>query len=1323
MGKKQTRGMIIDGVIASEAIDSSGEVLDVKGCDISSLPVDGVLNYEHADPKRAGASFMDIIGRCIEAKKIYSQDDCSNERELMYWKQVKLPFIYGKFELFDAEGHPGAVAAAAMIRHYHNRGLPLLIRYSIEGSTLEKEGNRLKRCIGRAVAATCRPCNKTAFSGLLDDPNGNADTEEPKDPLEELTLKFENPDRRRLSNVSMEYNPLVEDPSELEKREEDINEMQKALSAGGAMGAPGTRTQMAALAKEWKNKPTLKSQMLAAIRDFDGTTKSEFRAFLKNRLPECDDEYIDYFTDLVDDFKVRKGIRLYNNLNKREGGEEKPKKKTAKKASGPKATKIRSNTYEGKKLKGGWQVENEGRGDRFVRKPQHRPARGPDKNPFGEAFAEPPTAPDYTPEMAAALPRVAYGDPNTPITTYYSDISESPETAYQRARADAGRGVGGGGPEVVIKPITLGGRPIPMNEGMTPQDVHFSDGALHMPEGSLPMYIPKGKELDAFMKVLRSDEIQRPWTEAMQNWLHMHNLAKNGQLPHEVVAHAALFSLLSPNTPVPMQEMMYSYLMDTMNRLGKVAWKQGEGGFDGSELDEWKRHDQPQGLPVHARDQFVPGGNLSSQVRVSGKGGQDVWDPKTNVLKPARLEGDMARFQMPENKFKGLMTYANLHPHLVGTILHHTAQAQARGEIPKGVDINEDLMRFKAQYELWKKRKGNTPDRWTTDDGTPLPTVENFKQKTMRYVLGMLGFGDIMVPDTHFVRHSFGLHGGTDKNSIETVKRYLWDENNSAALRAMDKHYMENHPAYQYVATEARHMFPGVPDEHLVFPAFWVHWISVPGHERAMGRGKVSSNDQTDHAAFWDGVNETLLRYKLPPLPSARYRKSEEMFEDLKKSVAADTQKEPLVLRTARAHHALCEQYGPTAAKFIYLRYIAPMLIAHGELRKAEEDRIARLQNLTIELRKSVAEEMLPELPPPTPPNGARLFRGKYVIPGEVEFISGAFNGKRVPMFHRDATHTFISPPHAPYQPELQKIRNDHAGKVYRVIREPQTVRVPTLVDANMHAVPGFSDDLNYKLLMHGLDLDADGEAAPSHAKPGQTAGIAWRKTPNGRMVFVKPSLIDAHDIAPMSDAYSTARREALYHHLAKTVFGLGHHVPATTAFIHPVTKVEHSVQELVPDGRHVENSSMGGHKSNSAVHDSLMRLGDAGVLHQLALMDHIMGNTDRSATNYLVTPEREPGLYLIDNGLAFSHVGSQLIPDYVRRYHRAKSETPEHAPLHPAAIQWARNLDTEKLAMALVDHGLPPHLVKQTMKKAMLTKKLAHEMSAPTLGDLIRKE
>ena len=180
------RGLIMDGAIGSEQVDSSGEVLDVAGCDISSLPKDGILNYEPAGEQPGTGDFSSIIGRCIFVKKIFKRAECDNDRQRMYWDKVgEVPFLYGIFRLFDESDHDNAKAAAAILRDQHAAGEEQILRLSIEGSTIEKEGNVLKRTMARNVALTRKPCNKTAFTGVLHDPKEKT-SDVPKDELAAL---------------------------------------------------------------------------------------------------------------------------------------------------------------------------------------------------------------------------------------------------------------------------------------------------------------------------------------------------------------------------------------------------------------------------------------------------------------------------------------------------------------------------------------------------------------------------------------------------------------------------------------------------------------------------------------------------------------------------------------------------------------------------------------------------------------------------------------------------------------------------------------------------------------------------------------------------------------------------------------------------------------------------------------------------------------------------------------------------------------------------------------------------------------------------------
>lgn len=267
---KEAKGMLLDGIGASEHVDSSGEILDVKGCDIQDVK-DGVavINYEHKDDTPT-----DVIGRLVYAKKIYSADDCDDERQMMYWKKSGVPYIYIIGELMDQDGHQGASDAAAIVRHYHSRGLPIVARWSIEGSTLDKDkgGNRLKRSIFKRIALTLKPCNKDATSGVLFDPF-DGKSKKKDDSLKSIADKidkFEHPMYTKLGGaMEVECMPWIDDLTKKElTKEEELKEKFKKL------------------VKEW-----------------DGT--GDLKSFVKSNLPEISDEFLDKFSTVADNYQVK----------------------------------------------------------------------------------------------------------------------------------------------------------------------------------------------------------------------------------------------------------------------------------------------------------------------------------------------------------------------------------------------------------------------------------------------------------------------------------------------------------------------------------------------------------------------------------------------------------------------------------------------------------------------------------------------------------------------------------------------------------------------------------------------------------------------------------------------------------------------------------------------------------------------------------------------------------------------------------------------------------------------------------------------------------
>lgn len=303
-------GMIVDGCAASQTPDSSGEILDIKGCDISDFESGmAVINYEHRGDEATGASSNDIVGKILTAKKVFGPEDCDTERQTFFWNQIKVPFVYFIGRLADGAGHPGAIAAAAFIRDQAANEEKHILRWSIEGTTLKKEGQNLVRSIARCLALTRKPCNRSCDTGVILDPNAPKDWDknpEKAPPLHEIladTKKFEHPGFMKLGSEQ-----VVNYDDSTQRALEGISVVRKALEAGSYNAAPGTLSGGAALQVEDQGlrRAHLLATAKAAYRDWD---KSEpFKKFLKNRLPEASEEFLDRFSDLVDDYHAKKGM-------------------------------------------------------------------------------------------------------------------------------------------------------------------------------------------------------------------------------------------------------------------------------------------------------------------------------------------------------------------------------------------------------------------------------------------------------------------------------------------------------------------------------------------------------------------------------------------------------------------------------------------------------------------------------------------------------------------------------------------------------------------------------------------------------------------------------------------------------------------------------------------------------------------------------------------------------------------------------------------------------------------------------------------------------
>lgn len=283
--------MLIDGPITTQTIDSSGEILDLKGLDISDfLEGKATANFEHNNDNPG-----DVLGWFTYAKKIFKEADCENERQKMFWEKVKTPFLYGVLELLDDENHPGAVAVAAMLRHFKKKNEPVKIGMSIEGSTLERDGHILKRTVGRKVAITLRPCNKQCMLDVM-----------PQEQTDSFLNKMES---SKIQSFEID-SPILEEPlyNLVHDIKKDLENLKKTLTAGMGNAAPSNLTGGSALSVEGLDRTT-RNTLKSVLRDWD--RKTPLRKVVKAALPNLSDKYVDHFVDLAEELSLKKSEKTH----------------------------------------------------------------------------------------------------------------------------------------------------------------------------------------------------------------------------------------------------------------------------------------------------------------------------------------------------------------------------------------------------------------------------------------------------------------------------------------------------------------------------------------------------------------------------------------------------------------------------------------------------------------------------------------------------------------------------------------------------------------------------------------------------------------------------------------------------------------------------------------------------------------------------------------------------------------------------------------------------------------------------------------------------
>lgn len=1140
-------GMLMDGIIASECIDSSGEILSVEGADIGDFE-DGKanLNWEHRSDDSNGASPNDVIGKFVYVKKIFSRGDCENSRQEKYWNELNdkddkgIPFIYGVARLFDAAGHPGAVAAAAMIRDHVANEEPLLCRFSVEGSTLKRDGNRLVHTMARRAALTVKPCNRSCNTGLLLDPNAppgfKKEFQEAKDLLAELAENKKSerqPDYMVLSGHVNEYSVFPEDLS-------------KAIAAGGYNSAPGTLTQGEALQREDQSlhRAHLKNQARAALRDWNQKSEPDFKKYMAGKLPDADEGFIDRFAEMVNDYRIRKS--------------------------------------------------------------QPRPED-----------------PDLFKPMEKKAPEPPGGDAPEP-----DFVNESH--------------------------LTIRGKPAKTSTVGKHAKFDSNTGILHTQFGQFPMHIPsrdqdpRGRE--GFANALADPRPNAVHAGAMKQWRRAHELLKQRRLPDAVVMHAALFGLMSQNTPVPVQEMMYGHLVDEMNQKNVDARNPDFKWLKPA----WMRRDNPLEYPRQSREHFLRNDHL---LRVKAE----------HAVEQKRMPGDIKAFQLANGKFENAAKYHKMHDKLMELLQHHGHDAQAAAE---------DLMTHKQAHELWDKGQAREIEAGQQARGEfpGIPTA-GFAPKVARYTLGMLGGGNIVVPDTHFIRHLFGLDRGLDTKTIDYLKSVIANPGNSQVLNEIDNYYQKNHDAMNHVRSMPE--LQGVDDRDLVFPAFWRHWSAIVPHEQARGMRTGGYNEYTDHQPFWDAIQ--------------KYLDAEEQNKEILKH---DQDAFHTAMDTVNQHLHWAEHLGEGPAQILYWHLLAPKLLGNAETEtlgpdaNGEVDKIGKAEQLAVNLAIVLQElrKKADELEAAKPPTHV-VFAGKKVKPGKVSMhTNGALDGQQYHIIGHDDNDLFVVPHgHLNWKPsEVSRLSKLGQGVGYYVNRWPQYLGSDKVVNASVHG-HALNQSPEQAKLIHGLDMGK--RSLSDHSQVDHHGGLnmQWRKGPQG-VVVLKAD--------PGVQGFGGSHKEVAFYNAARDIFGLHKYLPTAAMMQHPTTGQNVAVIEKLKGAHHPD-------PYDPDFNTHLAQLHSSGELDKLGLMDFVLGNTDRNEMNFMMTPE---GLKLIDHEFAFNvHKPDEVfkagrwMPAYLEHHHHQNNATPV---IHPQAGRWIRNISPEQLAEGLKKSGVPAENITSALHR-----------------------
>lgn len=164
MIEKTTKSIIytkIHGVGSSPALDTSGEIVSLEGLDCGSL-IGAPFSWEHKNDQP-----NQLVGKILEYKKIFSEDDCENEHHKYFFDKCKGPYLYVMGRLFDDKKESSKECAALFLDDAENPDEPPMVGFSVEGSKINKTGIIVDKSVARRITITNCPANKQCVAELL----------------------------------------------------------------------------------------------------------------------------------------------------------------------------------------------------------------------------------------------------------------------------------------------------------------------------------------------------------------------------------------------------------------------------------------------------------------------------------------------------------------------------------------------------------------------------------------------------------------------------------------------------------------------------------------------------------------------------------------------------------------------------------------------------------------------------------------------------------------------------------------------------------------------------------------------------------------------------------------------------------------------------------------------------------------------------------------------------------------------------------------------------------------------------------------------------